>query len=225
MSVGHDGLPKEPPTFLRALRHPLDALASLWWSWRLGFPGIKLRKNWTSQIVLGKGGRIIIGRRLSLGLIRTRHGEIGRIGKEPASVQIAENGLLTVSGTAHLGPGVRVLVGRKASVTIGDKTFVSARSLIVAESSVRIGAECAISWDVQIMDTDFHQLHGRPSVREVVVGDHVWIGSGVHILKGVSIGEGSVVAAGSVVTKNVPPRSLAAGNPATVVRQDVHWTP
>jgi acetyltransferase-like isoleucine patch superfamily enzyme len=56
-------------------------------------------------------------------------------------------------------------------------------------------------------------------VKPVRIGDKSWIGLNVIILKGVEIGEGAVVAAGSVVTKNIPPWTIAAGNPARVIRE------
>jgi len=51
-----------------------------------------------------------------------------------------------------------------------------------------------------------------------VIEDDVWIGFKATILKGVTIGRGSVIAAGSVVTKDVPPYTLVAGNPAQIIR-------
>ncbi len=53
----------------------------------------------------------------------------------------------------------------------------------------------------------------------IVIADKVWLGMNVTVLKGVTIGEGSVVAAGSIVTKNVPPWTLVAGNPARIIRE------
>jgi acetyltransferase-like isoleucine patch superfamily enzyme len=58
----------------------------------------------------------------------------------------------------------------------------------------------------------------RIAVRPVQIDDKVWIGFGASILRGVRIGEGAVVAAQSVVTRDVPPYSLVAGNPARVIR-------
>jgi maltose O-acetyltransferase len=52
----------------------------------------------------------------------------------------------------------------------------------------------------------------------VVIGARVWIGGATVILPGVTIGEGSTIGAGSVVTRDVPPRSVAAGNPCRVIR-------
>ena len=88
----------------------------------------------------------------------------------------------------------------------------------MAKRSVQIGSRCAVSWDVRILDTDYHALDGRPSVDPVRIGDHVWIGSGATVLKGVTIGDGAVVAAGSLVVNDVPAKTLVAGVPARVVR-------
>jgi len=63
----------------------------------------------------------------------------------------------------------------------------------------------------------------RPRSGPVTIGDQVWIGTGATVLAGVTIGDGAVIAAGSVVAAAVPGRTLAAGNPARVVRQDVSW--
>jgi acetyltransferase-like isoleucine patch superfamily enzyme len=56
-------------------------------------------------------------------------------------------------------------------------------------------------------------------LREIIIGDDVWIAEGATVLGGVTIGEGAVVAAHAVVTRDVPPRSVAAGNPARVIKQ------
>ena len=67
-------------------------------------------------------------------------------------------------------------------------------------------------------------LRGKPQQKPpipaapVVIGEHAWIGFNSVILKGVSIGDRSVVASASVVTKDVPPDTLVAGNPARVIR-------
>jgi virginiamycin A acetyltransferase len=52
----------------------------------------------------------------------------------------------------------------------------------------------------------------------IVIGSDVWIGSQVCILSGVTIGDGAIVGANSTVTRDVPPFSIVAGNPARVVK-------
>jgi acetyltransferase-like isoleucine patch superfamily enzyme len=58
----------------------------------------------------------------------------------------------------------------------------------------------------------------------IIIGKNVWIGEYCRICKGVTIGDGSVVAANAVVTKDVPPNSIVAGNPAKVVKTDIDKT-
>jgi acetyltransferase-like isoleucine patch superfamily enzyme len=60
---------------------------------------------------------------------------------------------------------------------------------------------------------------GHSSSKSVVLKSGCWIGAGAIILPGVTIGENSVIGAGSIISRSIPPRVLAAGNPARVVRE------
>lgn len=53
----------------------------------------------------------------------------------------------------------------------------------------------------------------------IVIEDDVFVGMEALVLRGVTVGEGAVVGAGAVVTQDVPPQTVGAGNPATVVRE------
>jgi acetyltransferase-like isoleucine patch superfamily enzyme/acyl carrier protein len=107
-------------------------------------------------------------------------------------------------------------------LTIGDNTTINYGVDIAATGSVTIGANVMIGTHVSILDNDFHELEARdtmPRPRPVVIEDNVWIGNRAIIMPGVTIGEGAAVGAGSVVIADVPPRTLAMGNPARIVRQ------
>lgn len=58
--------------------------------------------------------------------------------------------------------------------------------------------------------------------QKVILGHDVWIGHGAIVLPGVKVGTGAVVGAGAVVTKDVPPFTIVAGNPARVLRRRVN---
>lgn len=89
---------------------------------------------------------------------------------------------------------------------------------------ITIGDDVAFGPDLTILDSDFHQISGQPSMTQPVhIGNHVWISSRCMVLKGVTIGDGAVVGAGSVVTRHVPAGCLVAGNPARVIREGVTW--
>ena len=122
----------------------------------------------------------------------------------------------------HVVP-IELAVEDGAELVIGDRTFINYGVSIGATKSITIGAECNLGPYVNIVDTDFHGLeperrHERPTPRPVRIGDNVWLGVRVIVLPGVSIGDGSVIGAGSVVTDDIPPRSLAVGAPARVIR-------
>ena len=142
------------------------------------------------------------------------------------------NGRFTTSGVCMLGPECRIaIVGTRdqpAHLHIGEGTEIGDRTIINVSQRVEIGARCSISWDCDIIDTDFHQIvlaDGQlPAVSEpVVIEDDVWIGSHCLILKGVTIGHHSVIAAGSVVHRGAPPYSLLTGNPARRIGHIDGW--
>jgi acetyltransferase-like isoleucine patch superfamily enzyme len=150
--------------------------------------------------------------------------------------------LLTARGRVRVnrvGRGVRLHLGRRvtlyggvhffldgdgATISIGNGTYLNRRTEITCKQQVAIGEECAVSWDVLITDTDYHELLPNSATRSVAIGNRVWIGARATILKGVTIGDGAVIAAGTLITKDVPPRTLVAGSPARVIREDVEWS-
>ncbi|MBL0386396.1 acyltransferase [Tumebacillus sp. ITR2] len=156
----------------------------------------------------------------------TQVGQNGQEGLDRNVIQIGEGGVMEVDGSVTFGPGVRVLVGPNAKFKIGDRSYITANSKLIVKSELEIGSGCAISWDVQLMDTDFHYAaEGRPNTKKIKIGNNVWIGSRATILKGVTIGDGAIIAAGAVVTKDVAPQQVVAGNPARVVKEAVRWVP
>lgn len=117
-----------------------------------------------------------------------------------------------------LRAGAVLEIGRNFGMTGGS---ICAATCITIGDNVAVGANCVIT------DTDFHPLHPRERLLDpqngqsapVVIGDNVFIGMNSTILKGVTIGANSVIGAGSVVSRSIPPDSIAAGNPAVVIRK------
>lgn len=121
-------------------------------------------------------------------------------------------------------------------IRIGSRTFIG-RSNLVCFRSLIIGDDVIMSWGVTIVDHDSHSIdwtRRENDVREwgrgrkawdhvahapVTIANKVWIGFNVSVLKGVTIEEGAVIGACSVVTRDIPPYSLAVGNPARVIRK------
>ncbi len=124
------------------------------------------------------------------------------------------HGELRVGARTHFWPNVKIsIVGKPSApaiVRIGKRVAIGDRSQIHACRSVEIGDRVLISWDVMLLENNYHS----PSKGPIRIDDYVWIGCCAIVLGGVTIGRGSVVAAGSVVTKDVPPNTVVGGNPA-----------
>lgn len=122
-----------------------------------------------------------------------------------------------------------------SSARIGNRVFIGASNLICADG-IEIGDDVLVSWGCTIVDHNSHAIawderkndvenwfHGKKDWQHIKtapirIADKAWLGFNVIVLKGVTIGEGAIIAAGSVVTKDVPPYTIAAGNPAKVIR-------
>jgi acetyltransferase-like isoleucine patch superfamily enzyme len=148
----------------------------------------------------------------------------------PFSVRLRGRVQLSGGGEVVLGEGVS-LNGRvvpielvtytSGRIEIGNHTFVNYGSSIAARASVKIGSHCLLGHYTFVMDNGQHDIvrHAElPQSEPVIIEDHVWIGSKAVILPGVRIGSRAVIGAGSIVTKDIPPRCVAAGNPARVLR-------
>jgi len=133
--------------------------------------------------------------------------------------EIDDRGGRIAVGDCAFFPGVRLECWRGAELRIGDGTYLNRNTEIVATSSVELGRDCRIGRDVLIMDSDQHPLPGEAMVAvPVVIEDRVWVGARAIVLKGVRIGHDSVIGAGAIVTRDIPPFSVAVGQPAKVIR-------
>jgi acetyltransferase-like isoleucine patch superfamily enzyme len=151
--------------------------------------------------------------------------------RAPFSVRLRGRVQLEGCGEVVLGEGVslngtvvpiELVTYTLGRIEIGNHTFINYGSSIAARASVKIGANCLLGHYTFVMDNNQHDIvrHTElPQSDPVIIEDHVWIGSKAVILPGVRIGSRAVIGAGSIVTKDIPPRCVAAGNPARVIRR------
>jgi len=162
---------------------------------------------------IGRGTRI-------RGRIERRH--------PSASVKIGQDSLLA---------GVLIVEAENSCLTVGSRVFIGGNSVIDCLRQITVEDDVLISYQVLIMDSDNHSIRASERIGDlkrwrsqkydwsrvkstpVVICSKAWIGARAIITKGVVIGEGGIVAAGSVVTKDVPPYTIVAGNPARVIRE------
>lgn len=137
---------------------------------------------------------------------------------------VVNHGVITIGAKTRIASTtVRCEFGafRGGRLEIGRDVFINYGVSMAATRLIRIGDGCDLGTYVILMDNDYHGVEDRdrPAPSEpVILEDNVWLGARVIVLKGVTIGRDSVIGAGSVVTRDIPPRCLAAGAPARVIR-------
>lgn len=147
-------------------------------------------------------------------------------------------GSVIIDGKARIHGVIQTC--KDGKVFLGNYTQLGPNSKIYSLSSVIIGDFSAIASNVTICDNNNHPINPTDRMilrqtpegsferswihsdsKEILIGRNVWIGENSRICKGVTIGDNSIVAANSVVTKDVPANSIAAGNPAKIVKSDI----
>lgn len=136
---------------------------------------------------------------------------------------------IDIGMNTEFGPQLRLTAWGEGQIRVGDNCHFGERNHITACKSISIGNDVISGPNVLISDnargkSTLEDLTIAPFNRElkskgpVVIGDKVWLGQNSCILGGVTIGHNSVVGANSVVTHDVPPFSIAVGNPAKVIK-------
>src|SRR5665213_855252 len=110
-------------------------------------------------------------------------------------------------------------------VEIGDRVWTNNNLAIICNgSTITIKNDTLIGLNVEIMNSDFHNISpwtrrsGESHSASVLIESNVWIGSNVIILKGVTIGKNSVIANGSIVSKSILENVVAGGVPARIIK-------
>ena len=108
------------------------------------------------------------------------------------------------------------------NITIGRTVFIGYECAFTGHAAIDIADQVMIAHRVNLVTAghpvELDQRREYITAEPIKIGTNVWIGAAATVLAGVHIGEGAVVAAGAVVTHDVPPATLVAGVPATVIR-------
>ena len=94
---------------------------------------------------------------------------------------------------------------------------LSAKFDLTNPKGIHVGPYTYVAFEARILSHDMTRAY-RPHTR---IGANCFIGGRALILPGVTIGDSCIIGAGAVVTRDVPPNSIVAGNPAQVIRSDV----
>lgn len=193
----------------------------------LHFPVLVFRRT----LLKGMKGAVAIDCPVKPGLVTIGGGGIGILDPKFERTVWNVRGTVLIKGKVSIGKGSRISVGEKAFLTLEDGFNISGRTSIVCEKEIVFGKNVLLSWDILIMDSDFHYIYDSEGKwinppAAISIGDSVWIGCKAVVLKGVSIANHVVVAANSVVTKDlIDERCIYGGfgNNMMILKKNLTW--
>ena len=160
------------------------------------------------------------------------------LGKLTLDVNVSGGVFIEIHGGDLWERDIAVLKQRGESCTnelVIGKNFTSSGKTHVnfceGGGNVVIGDDCMFSWDVQLRTGDFHTIYDNDTKKllnpnkDILIGNHVWVGAEVRILKGTVLQDETVVGTRSVVTKSFDVGNIViAGCPAAIIKNGIGWS-
>jgi acetyltransferase-like isoleucine patch superfamily enzyme len=155
-----------------------------------------------------------------------RAGAFIRYPVEGEVLEALDEGRLRIGAGTLLEPGCWLTLSPEARIEIGEGCFLNRNTMLAALNRIEIGDHVMFANGCFVGDAD-HRFddpdtpvpwQGFTSKGPVGIGDNVWFGVNCVVTSGVTIGERCVIGANSVVTEDLPPRVIAAGSPAKVIK-------
>jgi len=150
------------------------------------------------------------------------------------------NTVIKISGSGH-----QIAIGKKTKlfdtvlwmedqknlIEIGADTSINGAHIAVTEPNHRIsiGENCLFSSEIDIRNGDSHSIIDIDTnqrinyARDIIIGNHVWLGKHVKIIKGAHIEDDCVIGIGSLINSRIYRNTLAVGIPSRIVRQNITW--
>ncbi len=174
-------------------------------------------------------GSVEISGPLHTGMIRIGTEEVGFYDRRHNRTIWENEGKIDFQGVTRIKYGASIIVAEGANLLLGEGFRISSASSIICYKSIEFGENCRISWETQILDTDFHKVfnekkeHINPD-KEIRIGNDCWIGHHSIIRKGTNLGDMVVIASNSMVNGNIPEHNvILAGSPAKIIKTSITW--
>lgn len=174
-------------------------------------------------------GKLKIQSPIGTGMIRVGMDAVGIFDNKRSRAIWEIRGNIIFKGRAFFGNGSKLTVMDYGELILGDNFYISGESAIVCKNHIECDKDVLFSWNILVMDTDFHRIINSEGNElspdgEIYIGENVWIGCRSIILKNSYIPTGCVIGADSRVSKKFLERnSLIIGNPARIVKSEISW--
>lgn len=181
------------------------------------------------------GCRVVIGKLVTDSYVYVDDGFKGDMlirlfGRGGARATVGQNCKSTIGGRIFIHDNGVLSIGN--GVSFGDNVKIS----ISEYNKVTIGDDCMFSYNILMFSGDGHAIFDLDTGRRtnlyldddpkgtITLGKHVWVGSGACILNRASIGNSCIIGANSTFKGQIPDYTVAAGNPAKIVKSHVTWS-
>ncbi|MEI6752662.1 MAG: acyltransferase [Paludibacter sp.] len=175
-------------------------------------------------------GNVLIEGDITCGMITIGFSDVGIFDFKRSKAIWNVSGRVIFKGRALIGQGSKISVEDTGELIFGENLKITAETSIVSLLKIEFGKNCLLSWDILIMDNDFHAIINKkngirfPQSKPIYIGDNVWIGCNTTILKGSHIPEHCIIGSNSTVNKKFEESyCLYAGNPLKVRKENVDW--
>lgn len=176
------------------------------------------------------------GNRQNVKIIDRGHNNVVQIDKSCQIVDLkitlngSNNKIEIKDGCFMNGTNIIYVIGDGNNLVIGKNCSFSGDFHIIPENghNITIGDDCLFAVSSYIRTSDGHPIYNEEGMRinapkDVVIGNHVWVGQRSAIVKGSHIGNGCVVGMMSMANKSYPANTVIAGIPAKVIREKIRW--
>ena len=148
-------------------------------------------------------------------------------GKKNTTVIIKKGARLEVGNNVVIARGCKIAIHPFASLRIGENSSFNEDTRVYASKSIEIGANCSVSWNCSILDSDEHRIFIENKQKNpplpVRIGDNVWIGLGTTIAKGTFIENNCIVGANSFTKGHLKSQKIYAGTPVREISKFEKW--
>lgn len=142
-------------------------------------------------------------------------------------------GQAVFNGYCSIGKGSKVIIDKKGRVEFGKNFNCTAGLNMECKKHVVFGDNCVLSWDITILDTDFHPIYDEHQKiinpnKPIQIGNLVWIGYNSKILKGVIVPDNVVIASNTIVSKSISQSGIIVGNEGyqlNKIKDNIGWMP
>lgn len=146
---------------------------------------------------------------------------------ENVEIKITDNGKFFIGDHTVIDRNASIILTKPnplikldKNVLVGKGSQILCKKKITIGSNTRIGAYTTIRDHIHKNVNSKNQvIKSKSSIKEVIIGNDVWIGNYCSIFPGVKIGNSSTITTYSLVTEDVPPNTLVAGQPARVIKR------